>query len=361
VPETMLGGILYAYYPTTWQTYNELHGPRVSLTPQIVSWGLHTNLLTRPEARKTFEALGLDSFVRMVFPDCNNEGLLLLFGKYICWLFLFDDILEEISPLKDAAALEFVEPYVAFLDSGDIPLGGLDPLFASFIELTQELYAEARDPEFKIKWSESHLEYMLRGYLDSVLLDTKLLPSQRAQMSKALWARMFDSNVLGVFDLAELSRAESLPLTIRSHPWVREMRYIAALASALFNDLTSYEKERFSSLTNLVLRIERLLKLKPEDALQCAVSFQNKLIALFEERTQTMHPELNSPSLESYLKSLGTVFYGLGQWQLGSLRYSGCKVEFVSTPRIDERFSQEINFLCQAVGISGISKDQQED
>lgn len=349
--ESRLRGVtLRSYCPTRW------HSPEPSpgeIDASIIDWGERTKLLARPEAKKTFQALGLDSFVRLVFAPDTEEDLLKLFGKYILWLFLFDDELERISPSKDEQVLDFVEPYVSFLDSGDCEKQE-NVLFSSFVQLTRELDSWARDPNFLLKWSESHMEYMLRGYLDSVLSESREAVSVRTQISMALWARMFDSNISSIFDLTELQHPDAISLEVRAHPWVREARYLAALSGALFNDVVSYERERSFSLTNIVLVIRRLLGLEELDALRCTVSFQNKLTELFEARTTSIPKEICSPSLERYLETLGRVIYGLGRWQIGSPRYRGCELVYTDKPDIDERFRAELRFLCDAAGFSVI-------
>jgi hypothetical protein len=328
--------VLAARYPRHWRL--EPACPPGSVDRGLRAWAEARGFLRDPRARAALDALDLETFQRLTFPQCGDPDAILWAARYTLWLYLFDDVVEGfMASGQIERAHDLVEPCLTIPSRRSAP-AGTHPLIAAFAELTAELYARTDDPEFPAKWEDSHRRYWLCGILnEAATADTT--GAAAGGLRHHLQTRPWASGVGIYFDIGEVICGAPLPMELRLRTDVHTVRHLVALLGGVFNDLLSFDKEKpFENLTNTALAFRRELELDDRGALTYAIALHDQALLECDARFMRLG---HDQTLARYGAMCRHVVYGLAAWQLQSQPHRNRHTVVLSTdgqanPRIDE-------------------------
>jgi hypothetical protein len=309
----MTGSLPALHYPFDMNG-EALRNPLEQAIEDDISRWIDHEYLFLTEARRTYYKKCRFGMISSCFyPKASYEALT-LGARLVTLLFIHDDYTDDLGIHQ---LRPFLRKSEAIMTGHPVPCEKGDMLyqFGLFRDALQPLVPE----DWMRRWN-NHLNYFYEGMIMERYFPAGHYPSIEHYT-------LLREHLIGMYiyqDIVELYMLSFMPYALLTHPYVRELRRIAALIIAWCHDYYSVSKEIAMGQTmNLVLVIRHEYRCSLEDAYAEAARIHDEAVNAFL-RLKENPPDFGAHNdlFSEYADHLQRMFKGNHLWHLCSGRYN---------------------------------------
>ncbi|MCW3464509.1 terpene synthase family protein [Chitinophaga nivalis] len=247
-----------------------------------------------------------------LYPQCTAAQLM-MFSRYILWIFMHDDFF---GPMPPAAIQASSEEAIRILRGAS----SLDhPIMQQLAILQQELV-----PYVDAAWQERFIQHM-SDFFTSIAIERgyNYNPSLTyPSLDTYLALRLQSTASFTLIDLAQVAAAQLMPDALLHHPDISRLTILANKATGWTNDYFSFAKEENLETTNLIFVLQHTCQYSREEALAATIRQYNEVILEFKSVLNRLPDFGDQQSLvENYIQGLKWVISGHLNWYSYTKRY----------------------------------------
>lgn len=285
---------------------------------QTIAWASRFRLIDSPQLQHRHNQAQFSRVVGRAYPNAAPADL-----RLVCdWntaLFVWDDCCDEAQLGRHPELLRARGSQLLDVLLGTAPSDPEDNLIQALANVGDRL--RQRMPGSWVRRFVHHVQEYVEGTLweaqnrvQGIVPDLATYMRMR-QLAGALYA---------YFEFADLTEQIDLPIHIRKHPMVEQLKLMAANVVAWANDIFSLEKElRHGDVHNLVIALQREQQLTWQSAIDRTAELHNLEVSNFIElvtRLPVFGPAIDLP-LQRYVGVLRSWMRGNIDWSCETGRY----------------------------------------
>jgi hypothetical protein len=289
----------------------------------LVEWALAAGMLTDDAGVRRFRAARFGELASYVYPEVPD---LLVYAKWLSWLFLVDDTFDE-NQAQDAGGIEHgARPYLP--PAGVAPARATAPATQALVDLWRELAGTMPTP-LQDRFRRSVDDYV-RSYATEMALARG---GQAPDLGAYVRLRRDSGAVETCTDLIERQRTACLRPAVAALPQVAELRKAANDVICWSNDVMSLPKEIAHGEQNNIVAV---LREATGMGWQAAATVAGEMIAARTREFVAIERALLAADPSTATKAFTT---GLKWWISGSLQWHAASPRYARPDADLSRFS----------------------